>query len=100
MHCIYNKVHWESVRSVWECVGSVLGVCWTYVQSVWKCVKSMLGETLPLPPGLSPAARKDKQALRVARETAAAMGVPVHYVEKHDLNMISNNRPHQVCVRV
>lgn len=46
--------------------------------------------------GLTPTDRKDKQALQVATAAAEAQGIPVQHVPKHDLNILTNQRPHQV----
>lgn len=46
--------------------------------------------------GLTLTDRKDKQALQNATAAAEAQGVPVQHVPKHDLNIITNQRPHQV----
>lgn len=46
--------------------------------------------------GVTPKDRKDKQALQVATAAAESLGVPVQHVGKHDLNVITNQRPHQV----
>jgi 21S rRNA (GM2251-2'-O)-methyltransferase len=40
--------------------------------------------------------RKDASALRMALSEAEALGIPVEYTDKHDLNMMADNRPHQV----
>ena len=39
--------------------------------------------------------RKDMGTLEQAIAKAGELGIPIHTVSKHDLNMISNNRPHQ-----
>eukprot|EP00873_Tetraselmis_striata_P029914 jgi/Tetstr1/450178/TSEL_037219.t1 len=45
--------------------------------------------------GLDMRKRKDGAALRLALSEAEALGIQVEYAEKHDLNMMSDNRPHQ-----
>jgi len=42
--------------------------------------------------------KKDMGALEQAMSKASELGIPIHTVSKHDLNMISNNRPHQGVV--
>ncbi|CAG9466791.1 unnamed protein product [Pedinophyceae sp. YPF-701] len=39
--------------------------------------------------------RRDRSALQAALAAAEERGVPVDYVSKHDLNLLSDNRPHQ-----
>lgn len=38
---------------------------------------------------------KDQRPITEAVAAAEAAGVPVSYASKHDLNMLSDNRPHQ-----
>ena len=45
--------------------------------------------------GMDVANKKDEKAAAEILERAAALGVPVKYTAKHDLNMLSDNRPHQ-----
>eukprot|EP00890_Picochlorum_soloecismus_P002916 jgi/Picsp_1/3625/NSC_06462-R1_rrna methylase family protein len=42
--------------------------------------------------------KKDMGELELAVSKVAELGIPVHTVSKHDLNMISDNRPHQGVV--
>ena len=46
--------------------------------------------------GLSPAKRKEKSAVETAVTAAKGLGATVQYVGKHELNLVSGNRPHQV----
>lgn len=41
--------------------------------------------------------KKDKSFVSEAIELAKGLGAEVTVVSKHDLNMLSDNRPHQVC---
>lgn len=40
--------------------------------------------------------RKDKAAVQFAKDATIAHGAPVRYATKHDLNMLTSSRPHQV----
>ena len=46
--------------------------------------------------GLNPTNRKDKVAVGEARELASDLGADIQYVNKHELNLLSHDRPHQV----
>lgn len=48
--------------------------------------------------GLDNRQRKDKAALDFAIQAVKASGARVEHASKHDLNMLSNNRPHQGLV--
>jgi 21S rRNA (GM2251-2'-O)-methyltransferase len=48
--------------------------------------------------GLSPKDRKDKAALAAVLDAAAALDVAVQNVSKHELNLLTDNRPHQGLV--
>lgn len=40
---------------------------------------------------------QDAGAVRAAKQCAEDLGAAVRYASKHDLNMVADNRPHQVC---
>ena len=48
--------------------------------------------------GLASNAKKDQKSLTEATKAAAEAGATIHVASKHDLNMISDNRPHQGLV--
>ena len=48
--------------------------------------------------GLSPKDRKDKAALAAVLDAAAALDVAIQNVSKHELNLLTDNRPHQGLV--
>lgn len=48
--------------------------------------------------GLVSNTKKDQKALSQATKAAAEAGATIHTASKHDLNMISDNRPHQGLV--
>lgn len=48
--------------------------------------------------GLSPKDRKDKAALAAVLDAASALDVAVQNVSKHELNLLTDNRPHQGLV--
>lgn len=39
---------------------------------------------------------QDKGAIEAAKRKAEELGARVEYASKHDLNMVADNRPHQV----
>lgn len=41
---------------------------------------------------------QDKGAIQAAKKRAEELGARVEYASKHDLNMVADNRPHQVCL--
>jgi 21S rRNA (GM2251-2'-O)-methyltransferase len=51
--------------------------------------------TLYVQEGVDESKRKDKGAVTTAMEKAKEMGAVVKTASKHDLNMVSDNRPHQ-----
>ena len=44
------------------------------------------------------AKRKDASAVNKAVNAAHSLAIDVEYISKHDLNMMSDNRPHQVAL--
>lgn len=39
---------------------------------------------------------QDKGAIQAAKKRAEELGARIEYASKHDLNMVADNRPHQV----
>ena len=54
--------------------------------------------TLYVQEGVEASKRKDKGAVSSAMERAKELGASVRTASKHDLNMLSENRPHQGMV--
>ncbi|KAL4424564.1 hypothetical protein ABPG77_009148 [Micractinium sp. CCAP 211/92] len=50
---------------------------------------------LYLQDGMDLSKRKDKGAIQAAKRRAEELGARIEYASKHDLNMLSDNRPHQ-----
>jgi hypothetical protein len=50
----------------------------------------------PHPPTHAPRAPQDRGAIQAAKQRAEELGARVEYASKHDLNMVADNRPHQV----
>lgn len=54
--------------------------------------------TLHVQEGLTASNKKDQSGVTAALKAAAETGIAVNTASKHDLNMVSNNRPHQGLV--
>lgn len=63
-----------------------------------RCSHHPTGLQLTGPSLRTTPAVQDKGAIQAAKKRAEELGARVEYASKHDLNMVADNRPHQVCL--
>ncbi|KAL3919973.1 MAG: hypothetical protein SGPRY_005431 [Prymnesium sp.] len=99
----YDRQYDRRPAPEWRVEASALGAEFVYgVSPVLAALRQQRRTVhkLMIQDSMDMSKRKDQRAIAEIEQLASAAGVPVEWAEKHKLNMMSDNRPHQGLVMV